>query len=283
MFSIGEFSKITGLTVKTLRFYHEQGLLVPSCVDDETGYRYYDQSKVEWAAIVVFLRGLDFSLADIGEILRNEGDEAELLAVIERQRRIIEEKIGALKNVRRRLDQFIRDEKQAREIMATSSFEVEEKVVPPQLIAGVRMKGRYDQCGTGFSTIGKAFGRHISGKCFLLHYDTEYREDDADYEACMPIRKGTRVDGVAVRELPGGPAVCLLHKGPYEQLGRSYARILAYVKEKGYSIVEPTREVYLKGPGMIFKGNPKNYLTEIQMLVEQVGRIGGNAGSMLVR
>lgn len=210
MFSIGEFSKITGLTVKTLRFYHEQGLLVPSCVDEETGYRYYDQSKVERAAIIVFLRGLDFSLADIGEILRKEGDEAELLAVVERQRRIIEEKIGALKNVRRRLDQFIREEKQAREIMATSSFEVEEKVVPPQLIAGVRMKGRYDQCGTGFSTIGKAFGRHISGKCFLLHYDTEYREDDADYEACMPIRKGTPVDGVAVRELPGGPAVCLL-------------------------------------------------------------------------
>ncbi|MEX0713876.1 MAG: MerR family DNA-binding transcriptional regulator [Pirellulales bacterium] len=39
VFSIGEFSKITGLTVKTLRFYHEQGLLVPSCVDEETGYR----------------------------------------------------------------------------------------------------------------------------------------------------------------------------------------------------------------------------------------------------
>ncbi|MEX2120445.1 MAG: MerR family DNA-binding transcriptional regulator [Pirellulales bacterium] len=39
-FSIGEFSKITGLTVKTLRFYHEQGLLVPSCVGEETGYRY---------------------------------------------------------------------------------------------------------------------------------------------------------------------------------------------------------------------------------------------------
>ncbi len=37
MFSIGEFSKVTGLTVKTLRFYHEQGLLVPSCIDEETG------------------------------------------------------------------------------------------------------------------------------------------------------------------------------------------------------------------------------------------------------
>src|SRR5688572_21374443 len=47
VYSIGEFSKITRLTVKTLRFYHEQGLIVPSWVDEQTGYRYYDSSKVE--------------------------------------------------------------------------------------------------------------------------------------------------------------------------------------------------------------------------------------------
>ena len=50
MFSIGEFSKITGLPVKTLRFYHEKRLLVPSCVDRETGYRYYDAANAEKSA-----------------------------------------------------------------------------------------------------------------------------------------------------------------------------------------------------------------------------------------
>ena len=69
MFSIGEFSKITGLTVKTLRFYHEQGLLVPSAVDEDTGYRYYALAKVDAARAITFLRGLDFSVAEIREIL----------------------------------------------------------------------------------------------------------------------------------------------------------------------------------------------------------------------
>jgi DNA-binding transcriptional MerR regulator len=46
---IGEFSKVTGLSVKTLRFYHEKGILVPSSVDEATGYRFYDSSKVEKA------------------------------------------------------------------------------------------------------------------------------------------------------------------------------------------------------------------------------------------
>jgi effector-binding domain-containing protein len=59
-----------------------------------------------------------------------------------------------------------------------------------------------------------------------------------------------------------------MHQGPYETLGRSYEKILAYAHEKGYRIALPTREVYVKGPGMIFRGNPAKYLTEIQLPVE---------------
>jgi effector-binding domain-containing protein len=65
----------------------------------------------------------------------------------------------------------------------------------------------------------------------------------------------------------GGRCVALLHKGPYQEMGHSYAKIMAYIKEHHYEVIMPTREVYLKGPGMIFKGNPKNYLTEIQMVI----------------
>ena len=129
------------------------------------------------------------------------------------------------------------------------------------------MKGKYSDCGQAFAQIGKRFGRHICGKAFLLHYDAEYHEDDADFEACLPIRKGESTDGISVRELAGGPCVALLHEGPYDDLGRSYAKILKHVKAKGYEIEMPTREVYIKGPGMIFKGNPRKYLTEIQIVV----------------
>lgn len=47
MFSIGEFSKISGLSIKALRLYHEQGILVPEIVDQDTSYRYYDYQSVE--------------------------------------------------------------------------------------------------------------------------------------------------------------------------------------------------------------------------------------------
>ena len=267
MFSIGEFSKITGLTVKTLRFYHEQGLLAPSAVDDETGYRYYSPAKVEAARAITFLRDLDFSLAEIREILAHLDDEGDLLEAMERQRQVIEEKIRTYRKVIASLDRFLADQREARMIMTNVSLEIAEKDVAPFLMAGVRMKGKYSDCGKGFSRIGRSLGRYIQGKPFLLHYDQEYHEDDADYEACMPIRAGKAVEGISVRELPGGRCVSLVHRGPYTELGRSYARILEYIHDRGYQVQTPSREVYLKGPGMIFKGNPKNYVTEIQMFL----------------
>lgn len=154
--------------------------------------------------------------------------------------------------------------------MATNpDYEVEEKTVETMLIAGVRMKGKYSDCGKGFAQIGKKFGRHICGKPMLLHYDTEFHENDADFEACMPIRTGESVDGISVRELPGGRCIALLHRGPYEELGRSYDIICKHYIENKIPIKIPSREIYLKGPGMIFKGNPKKYLTEIQMMIDE--------------
>ncbi len=79
------------------------------------------------------------------------------------------------------------------------------------------------------------------------------------------MRKAKAVDGIAVRELAAARCVTLVHRGPYDELGRSYEKVLSYIKSRHLEADMPTREVYLKGPGMIFRGNPKNYLTEIQI------------------
>jgi effector-binding domain-containing protein len=76
--------------------------------------------------------------------------------------------------------------------------------------------------------------------------------------------------GISVRELKGGRAVTLIHKGPYENLGGSYKNLFDYIHQKKKIVtLLPTREIYWKGPGMILKGNPKNYLTELQVMIEE--------------
>jgi DNA-binding transcriptional MerR regulator len=272
MFTIGEFSRITGLTVKTLRFYHEKNLLVPAAIDPGSGYRSYDERNVERARVIVALRELDFSLDDIAAILADCAEDDDLVGFLERQKVSLAERIGQLAGAVRQIDRLIHEQRREREerTVTPKTFAIEERDLEPVLVAGVRMQGRYSDCGRGFALLGKRVGRHIAGKPLCLYYDGEYREDDADFEPCFPIRREVQAEGVTVRELPACRCLALVHRGQYEQLGRSYERLLKYAKERGYAPTLPSREVYLKGPGMIFRGNPEKYLTEIQLPLEQL-------------
>lgn len=264
MFSIGEFSKVTGLTVKTLRFYHEESLLVPSLIDPQTRYRYYNESQIELARSIAFLRTLEFPLNEIKTLLESKAADEQLLEAMQRHKASLQSRVSQYRKVIRLLDQFITEERRFND-MAQSEFSIQEKTLDPVAIAGIRMNGRYSDCGKAFGKIGRQMGRYICGKPFLLHYDSEFKEEDADFEACMPVRQAKEKPDISLRDLPAVRCVSLVHKGPYDQLGQSYAQVLRYVKDRGYTIVMPTREVYIKGPGMIFKGNPKKYLTEIQI------------------
>lgn len=222
-FSIGEFSLTTSLSIKSLRLYHEKGLLIPAEVDADSGYRYYDESNFETGKSIKMLKGFGFSLAEIKDFLDQCSDDSDLLPQLE-------QKLGQVKD---QIDRY-----------------------------------NYDEVGKGLGLVCKKMGRHVNGKPMTLYYDDEYKDEDADFEPCVPVRKGQDTDGISVRELKGGRCVTLVHQGPYETLRESYKRLFAYANEKGYTIRRPTREVYRKGPGLIFKGNPKNYLTEIQLPIE---------------
>ena len=66
---IKEFAEFTGVSVRTLHYYDEIGLLKPACVDWSTGYRYYDETSLLRMQEILFYRELDFSLKSIYEIL----------------------------------------------------------------------------------------------------------------------------------------------------------------------------------------------------------------------
>jgi DNA-binding transcriptional MerR regulator/DNA gyrase inhibitor GyrI len=267
-FSIGEFSKMTSLTIKSLRLYHEKEILIPVDVDKFTGYRYYNDTNYEIARSIKILKDLGFTLAEIKEILEECENETDMLTHLEKKFEETKKRIHQYKEISRTIEttiQFVRESTMEK----NSSFEIEEKDVETILIAGYRMTGKYEQVGEGFKVLGKSFGRFINGKAMALYYDSEYKEDGADFETCFPIRKGRDLENVSVRELKGGKCVTLIHKGPYQTLGDSYKKIYEYIKEKGYKTKLPTREVYIKGPGLIFRGNPKNYLTEIRIFIDE--------------
>lgn len=141
-YSIGEFSQVTGLSVKTLRFYHEKGILVPSSVDESTGYRFYDAGKVEKARVIMWLRASEFSIEDIATVLGECTDEADILNHLERQKNVLQQRIKEDRDIVRSLDEIIAKEKSARQLLELGNYAVEEKTIAPMLVAGVRLKGK---------------------------------------------------------------------------------------------------------------------------------------------
>ena len=95
--------------------------------------------------------------------------------------------------------------------MLPNASEVETRQLEAMLVAALRMTGKYSDAGKGFSLLGKKFGRHICGKPFMLHHGSEHKEDDANFEVCMPIRKGESTGNIEVRELAGGTCISLIH------------------------------------------------------------------------
>ncbi len=267
MFSIGQFSRITGLTIKTIRLYHEKGLLTPEWVDPQTSYRYYTDRNIAEAQAVAYLRELDFPLAEIKEILAYFEEDAEILTFLVKHRQTIQARMEHLGKIASSLDLIIRREQEAKLMFEEECFKAGEKELEEVLVAGLRWKGRYSETGKAIKQIARLTGRYIRGKPMNLYFDGEYKEEDADIESCFPVGEQHAWGALAVHRLPAGRCAYIVHRGPYEQIGRSYAKIMEYVQTKKYATLLPTREIYLKGPGMIFRGNPRKYLTEIQIMI----------------
>ena len=110
MFKIGEFSKLSQVTVKTLRYYDQIGLLQPAEVDRFTGYRQYSASQLPRLNRILALKDLGLSLDQIGQLLEDDLSPDQIRGIlrlkqVEIQAQVAEEQ-ARLARVERRLIQI---------------------------------------------------------------------------------------------------------------------------------------------------------------------------------
>ncbi len=264
MLSIGEFSQATRLTIKTLRFYHELGILVPVRVDEMTGYRYYDENSYERAVDIVTLKELGFSLQEIKSILTECRAEEDIHRFIQRKLRDVRARVESLKGIEARLSGF---EKQLAQAPIINTDAVEEAILRIPCCAVVPVRGTYAKIGQGFRFLYRKIGRYAVGKPYTFYYDMEYREDDATMEAVMELRRAVKAEGVECRRMVERRVVIAQYKGPYGGQGGTYMKLFKYCHDKGYAPVPPIIEHYVRGPWLVFKGNPQKYVTECMLVV----------------
>lgn len=265
MYKISDFSKIANLTVKALRYYDEENILKPSHRDNENSYRYYDESDFKKAQLILMLKELDFSIAEIKDVLANCSRPEDLSYYLKEKKEMIEARISNEKELIKRIDLYIKHNDMEDEIM---DYKIEVREIAPVTVASIRFRGKYSDVGQYFGKIFRAVKGNAAGTSFSLYHDAEFNEN-ADIEVCVPIAGTINDSSITVKKLPGVKAICTTHKGSYDSLNLAYKAIMDYSNEHNLKCLTPSREIYVKGPGMIFKGNVNNYITEILVPFEK--------------
>jgi len=267
---IGDFSKLSRVSVKTLRYYDQVGLLRPSLVDHFSSYRYYTIHQLPRLNRILAYKDLGFSLEQIARLLDEDLPPAQMRGMLRMRQAEIQDNLEAeqarLARIEARLSQIEQEDQ-------VSSQEIIIKKLEPQLVASVRgrMPNPWEQKALWeeLEAYLAQSGVHPSGACLTIYHDPEYRESDFDMEVCEPIDANLQENPrVKVYTLPGHESMaCILHAGSYENFSTTYRTILAWIEANGFRITGPNREVYLHN--VDHTNNPAEYLTEVQFPVQK--------------
>jgi len=259
MYKIGEFSKITNLTIKTLRYYDDIEILVPDSRMDN-GYRLYSIGNFEKAMLIRKLRDFDFSISEIKEIIGNCEDEDDLQYFLSEKKELLEKHIKEQRKLVRKIALSINDDHEKGELVM--NYSIDKKEYDDVYVIGKKFKGTVKDSGNLIGNMYKQAKMDVNGPMITLYFEMEYTEQ-SDIEVCVPVKKDVSDSEYSYHKIDGRTCLMTVHKGKYEDLTYAYKALLDYASENSIELDLPIREMCIKGPGMFFRGNPNKYITEI--------------------
>ena len=244
--TIGEFSRITHLSIKTLRRYHEDGLLQPARVDAQTGYRYYDLDQVPTAQVIHRFRELGMPLREVGELLTVTDPEARAAIIAQHLRRLeqqLDQTKTAVTALRRLLDP------------CPAPLQVQRRRTEATTVAAVRgvvdradVLEWYDEAMGELDAALAAAGQARTGPPGGLYDDELFSEERGTMVVYIPVAQPPHAGAVERFVIPAAELTTTNHPGPHDDIDVTYGALGTYVKQQALEVAGPVREIYHVGP-----------------------------------
>jgi DNA-binding transcriptional MerR regulator len=243
--SIGDFSRMTHLSVKALRHYHDVGLLDPAEVDRQSGYRYYHADQVATAQVIRRFRDLGMPVDQVRAVLdaadptsRNEV----IMAHLDRMQEQLAQTQATVGSLRRLLDPD------------PSPLPVEYRTVPALPVLAIAevvaaedgTEWWMDAFDELYRTAG-ALGVPPAGPGGALFPSEFYELEKGDLVAYVPVPAlpPSRSGRVQPYEVPAAELAVALHAGPFSEIDRTYGGLGVHVASAAIGVDGPIREHYL--------------------------------------
>ena len=245
---IGEFSKMTYLSVKALRHYHDVGLLEPAAIERDSGYRLYSPEQVVVAQAIRRFRDLDMPLEAIRQVLEAPDlatRDAAIVAHLEHMQQQLERTQHTVASLRALLG------------ATPATGDVELRTAPATWVLAIADTVTQDDClpwlDAALAELHEATaaaGLAEAGPDGALYDDDFFLEAEGRVTAIVPVaaegREGTAGTGRAtLLELPAGRFAVLRHEGPFDELDRTYGALGTWITAQGIAAPGPIRETYL--------------------------------------
>lgn len=242
--TIGEFARLTHLSVRTLRRYHDGGLLEPARVDATTGYRYYTSEQIPTAQVIHRLRELDMPLAEVRDLLATDdpGARADLLAAhLARMERELARTRAAVSSLRRLLQP------------RPAPLDVRLRSVPAQEVMAVQdtvaLEDVLEWYGDAMAELDAAIGGAVDsgppGGVYANELFTDGRGHVLVYRQVAELPATGRVEPTV---LPAVELAVATHVGDHDDIDVTYGDLGAYVTDHQLVVAGPVRELYVVGP-----------------------------------
>lgn len=265
MLKIGDFSKLSRISIRMLRHYDKIGLLVPKSIDSYTSYRYFSEEQLPIAQRIISLKNMGFSLEIIAQILKSYDDPQALSQFLEIKQADLQEQA---EETNRRLLLLETAIKRLRKDDTAMNYNVTLKTLPERYIASVRkIIPAYNQEGILWNILMNetaSINLQPADNCYSLaiFHDESYKESDVDVEIQLSVKgEHKNTESVVFKIVPAIEIASATYKGSYEQLTTVNHAVANWVNDNGYEFNGAMFCIYHVGPAQTH--NPDEMVTEV--------------------
>ncbi|MBQ6255289.1 MAG: MerR family transcriptional regulator [Clostridia bacterium] len=264
MLKIGEFSKLSRISIRMLRYYDEIGLLKPAEIDCFTDYRYYREDQLPIVGRITALKDMGFPLADIVKMLEAYDDREQMERFFSARRKELE---AAARDTANKLTLLDAAQNRLRK-EENMEYNVTIKTIPARYAATLQMTlPHYEDEGLLWGKLTEETCRMKLTEadpclCAVTYLDGEYKEENVEMMAWKTV-KGSYPDTehVKFRTLPEVTVASCTYQGSYTRITDVYAAVVAWIEANGYEPAGPMFNIYHVSPHET--QNPDAFVTEI--------------------
>lgn len=265
MFKIGDFSKLSRISIRMLRHYDDINLLTPKKIDEFTGYRYYDVSQLSIANRIQALKNMGFSLDAIKHILKEYDNTESLKKYLKLHYLQMQEKSYEIQNqilvIKNTIEQLEKGSNNMKYDVIIKNF--------PKLdvISLRKVIPTYNDEGLLWEQLKKEMihqNVNCANPCYSMaeFFDKGYKEDNVDVEVRLAVLgKYKDTEDVKFKTTEPVTAATVIMKGDYSKISEACEAIGNWIDNNGYELDGNVFSIYHVNPSM--DDNPENWVTEI--------------------